>query len=234
MARTGFKRMWPNVQPDLRSKMCGLYPLSPRRSKHELKGTIKMNKQQLIQSFNEMKQSLEPIEVVNKTIPTLTWVCIAVGVLITIWFIRGLAKPPLTLKNIFWPSVIALFIIPVTFFFYLAYAIYIGENKPIVLNTSEKMKIENSWKSDVLYDQYLNNLQREKFEVMDYKITTNEGVTVILDTDKPISVIDNVRDVKWVDIEKPYVLAVWVEGLSEVGFNNQFYNTTLFMPKEEE
>ncbi|MGC6586153.1 hypothetical protein ACPV3A_14445 [Paenibacillus sp. Dod16] len=193
-----------------------------------------MDKQQLIESYNLMKQSLEPVEVLNKTIPTLTWVCIVIGVLILIWVIRGLRKSrPLPLNSINWDNVLFLIVLPVIVFFLLAYHFYDNENKPVVLTISEKISIETNWNSDVLQNQYLNNLRREKYEVMDYKFSVDKGVSVIIDTNKPISVIEDIRDIKWMDIEKPYIQSVWVEGLSDIGFNNQFYNTTLFMPKKE-
>lgn len=69
---------------------------------------------------------------------------------------------------------------------------------------------------------------------MDFTLKSQKGMSVVLNVDKPIAIIDNIRDIKYLDIEKPYVQSSWVEGLSEIGYsNNFFYNTTLFLPKEE-
>lgn len=153
-------------------------------------------------------------------------------ILIVVLIILIIAKKEKS--SVLWSQLFLWFVLPMFSAFFFSLNIYEDHNRPVILDPSEQISIENSWKIDVLQAQYLDNLPREKFYVMDFTLKAQKGVSVVLNVDKPIAIIDNIRDIKYLDIEKPYVQSSWVEGLSEIGYsNNFFYNTTLYLPKEE-
>lgn len=191
-----------------------------------------MNKQQLIESYNEMVLSLNtPVELTEKVIPLWSYLWGIVGLLILLWFVISVIvhKKRDPLGEVTFSAVFFFCLLPVGLALMLTLMNYSDANKPVSLTDAEKAGIRGNWEKSILQKEYLDNLPREKYEAVDYMPSSEEGVTVIVKSDKALSLVSGIKTVRFTTDDSMYVESSWVEGLSEIGYPDHYYNSILYM-----
>ena len=86
----------------------------------------------------------------------------------------------------------------------------------------------SEWKRTT-FKKYTDLHEKIKIPVHSYAFSL-EGVRIMLETDKPKKLVIT-NKIEYVETNRPFVEAVWVEGFEEVSVRDGFYSATLFLRK---
>jgi hypothetical protein len=187
-----------------------------------------MLKEEVISSYDNMLNNVQPT-----VYPSAIWILLGVGALsVVFWIITRIIALKLSSEVTLGVTVMALWLVPFICVWF-SLIIYNVENRAIALTDDEKKVKITSWKSDVFESKYLNGLDTLKLEVKDHGISGDTGLTFVVKTDKPDSVITGVTKVNYTSGTESYVEAKWVEGLSAAGISDGFYDVVAYLPDEE-